>query len=218
MKAAKGIVFRVFAEREGRPEQGGSQGLGGRASGFGRHAIMLKDVFRFGASAVLGVLACFVVGEARATTGTGVVITNIASATFMSPRGSGFSLTYVVTETVLVMNPAMALTKSVSPVVQASGGEATFVLSVRNLSAGSSAFNVTITDRLPVNMEYVNPSFVGWPGISGGSWAAWYSYDNMAWIPGEPADGQPAPLYIRWILNLIGPNASGLIEFKARVM
>jgi len=166
-----------------------------------------------------GVMAALVLavapgGRAFAATATGSVLTNVAGGSFSSSAGTQFDISYCATRVLLVQNPTVTLQKSANPVLQASGGDVAFKMWVVNISVATSAFNVTVTDRLPANMTYVSPSMVSWNG----TWVAECSADNVSWNAGEPADGQEPPYYMRWILESLGINSSAFVEFKARIL
>lgn len=177
--------------------------------------------FGIWALAALGLLAMSP-GQGSAATADGALITNVACATFSSNQAGtqGFAVSYCATATVLIQNPCIALQKIANPTVQASGGDVTFTLWVVNCSVTSSAWNITVTDRMPDNTEYENPSFVSWPGLATpGVWTASYASTlAAAWTNGQPADGQDAPYYLRYTLDLLGPSRSAFARFTVRIL
>ena len=157
-------------------------------------------------------------GNAVATTSDGALITNIACATYMSSGGAGFAVSYCVTATVLVGNPGIALQKIATPTMQASGGIVRFMIWLINTSPLSSAFNITVTDRLPDNMEMLSSAYTSWNGGSGGTFTASNSSNNTTWTANLPGAGQDAPYYLRWVLDILGPNRSAFVTFDAVVL
>jgi len=174
----------------------------------------------YGGAAALGLL--MVSGRSFAATADGALITNVACATFSSNQAGtqGFAVSYCATATVLIQNPCVALQKIANPTVQASGGAVTFTLWVVNCSATSSAWNVTVTDRLPDNTEYSNPSFVSWAGlVTPGVWTPSYASTlAAAWANGSPGDGQDAPYYLRFTLDVLGPSRSAFARFSVDIL
>lgn len=167
-----------------------------------------------------GILA-LTAGGARCATSDGTIITNIASATFQgagNPRG--FVVTYSATATVLVQNPRIMLFKTASPTMQAPGGDVTFRVCVRNMSADVSAFNVTVTDQIPAGFEFqAGGAFAANPGIWPNTWVV-TNANGVAgpWNAGWPTVGQEPAWFMRWTLPVVGQNSSGCVEFTARVL
>jgi len=183
------------------------------------------------AAIIIALLAVAMAGRAQAMTSDGVLITNMASASYWSADGAKYSPTYGVTANVLVSNPAISLTKSASPSMQCSGGTVTFCIYAINTSAISSSFNIVVEDWLPIDSVYQNGmSFIigsrtVWnpqavtitPGFSwyvvGPGWRTWY--------PPTDADGDPdliGQYYIRWAISTIGPGKSVMLCYKASVL
>jgi uncharacterized repeat protein (TIGR01451 family) len=157
-------------------------------------------------------------GAARCATTDGTMITNVASASFQTSGSFRVIVSYAVSAYVLVQNPAIQLVKTSSVTMQASGGDVVFRICVRNTSAAVSSFNVTLTDQLPSNMTYVNPSFANWV-VGTGTWtAASAPAIGGPWTNGEPGNGQVPPYFMKWTLSVLGPNASGCVSYTARVM
>lgn len=152
-------------------------------------------------------------------TSDGALITNVACATFMSPGGQGFSVSYCASQYVLVANPCLSLQKLAAPTLQSSGGTVTFTLWTVNCSCSNSAFNITVTDRLPDNMNYTTGATLSnWNGGSLGTWTASWSSSNAAgsWTTGQPL-GQGAPYYLRYALDQLGPCKSAYVQFMTTV-
>ena len=183
-------------------------------------------------------IAVMVAGRAGAMTSEGTLITNVASASYWSADGAKFAPTYGSTANVLVMNPTVHLRKVSSPSMQCSGGTVTFCIYVVNVSAMSSAFNVTVEDIMPgdgtgtAGFAYVdvvastartewNPQgatvIYGYRPTNFGANNVWVGTAGDPELDGEPADGTAGPYYIRWNINVLGPNRSMMVCFKATV-
>ena len=172
------------------------------------------------ARVLIAAIALLAGAGAKCATTDGSLLTNAVSATFSANTAGtvAYAVSYNSTATVIVRNPAIELTKVATPTTMSAGGEITFRVWAANTSLYSSAFDVVVIDRLPDNMEYVNPSFGQW--VNGtGTWTAEYSSAYGAgYAAGQPGNGQDAPYYLRWTLNWLGPGRSGFIEFKARIL
>jgi len=157
-------------------------------------------------------------GVARGMTTDGTMITNVATSTYSTTSGMGFTVSYSVTALAWVANPCLGLQKVGLPVMQSSGNTVTYTIWVVNCSCTSSAFNVTVTDRLPDNVAY--DAWRGaWNGGSGGTWTASYSPNNASpWTAGNPSAGQTSPFYLRFALNLLGPCASAMETYSVTVL
>ena len=154
-----------------------------------------------------------------ATTADGVLLTNLAWATFKTTAGAGTNITYGVTANVLVATPAVALRKTTSATLQAAGGYVTFCLSFSNASGLTSAVNVVVNDRIPANMAWAdqfNVSIEKDPpnGLIYPSWSS----NNTAWTAGRPALGQVNVLYLRWTVDVVGPKQSGYMCYTATIL
>ena len=161
-------------------------------------------------------------GRVSAATADGTLITNVACATFSAniANTQGFSVTYCATAVVLVQNPCIALQKIANPTVQASGGSVTFTLWVVNCAATSSAWSISVTDRMPDNTAYAGGTFLSWNGVGGsGVWTAAYSSNNTTWFSGgQPANLQGAPYYLRYTLSELGPTRSAFASFVVTIL
>jgi uncharacterized repeat protein (TIGR01451 family) len=192
--------------------------------------------------AVLG-LALLTPCAARAMTADGALITNVAYATLYWGAGGGshygtgvqgglggnvgpqsFSTTYSITSNVLVSCPRIGIQKMATPTQQSSGSVVSFTICLVNNSLLASAWGLVITDKLPDNMSYVNPSagffpaspIVGWQGAP-----PYMKSDTVltgAYAGGEPANGAVNPLFLRWVLNPLGPGRSACVYYAARVL
>ena len=159
-----------------------------------------------------------------ALTVTGTVITNVASVTGHGPRLFGkcvdYEISYAVTATVLVEDPTQLVLdvhKTVTPSVQGSGGTLSYRVVVHNPSH-ATAYMITITDRLPDGVAYVGSSYMSW---NGGSFGTWYESHGSTTNPmsgGEPAEGQTAPYYLRWVLTQLGTVRTAWIGFEVRIL
>ncbi len=164
---------------------------------------------------------------APATTATdGTLITNVASGSYQSAAGVQFWISYAVTAWVLVSNPCVAMTKIATPTAQSSGGNVTFQLCVMNCSASSSSFNVIVTDQLPAWMA-MNAG----GAVLGSPWTYYTTTGSLGWIPTNsslysgapwnanlPANGQAAPWYLRFSLDILGIGKSACVGFVASVL
>lgn len=178
---------------------------------------------------LLGILA--VAGTAGAQTSEGALLTNVATASYFSPDGGYYTITYNSTRYVLVMSPAIQLYKSSNPTQQCTGGTVTFCVTARNSSAMTSAFNVVIEDKMPGdNISYGFAYLTGqtnWATTTGSVITLGYKYCVGAGCPSvgtwnpfwgaEPLQGQLGPYYLRWGVNMIGPGRSVQVCFKATV-
>lgn len=168
-----------------------------------------------------------------AMTADGALITNTASASWYFGIGSvlswgatttgnlggnspalaaagGFSVSYVASANVLVNCPVIGIQKIGAPFSQAPGGTVSFTLCVVN-TGSTSAFRLSITDRLPDNMETANPpAYASW---GGGTWTSSYSSDNVGYANGIPGNGQNAPYYLRWVVDPLGPQKSACVTY-----
>jgi len=146
------------------------------------------------------------------------MITNVASASFQTSGAYRVVISYASSAYVYVQNPAIQLVKTSSVTMQAAGGDVVFRVCVRNTSTAVSSFNITLTDQLPSNMTYVNPSFAQW--VNGtGTWTESYaSVIGGPWTTGQPGNGQSPPYFLRWTLSVLGMNASGCVSYTARVL
>jgi len=167
------------------------------------------------------VLLALGAGGAHAGTSDGTLITNIAAATFQGAgNATGFKVSYQATAWVLVRNPSVMLMKTATPTMQAPGGDVTFRTCVRNLSAEVSAFNITVTDAIPAGFAFQLGGTVGGnPGVWPNTWII-TNANGVAgpWLASWPVVGQQSSWFMRWTLPVLGMNASGCVEFAARVL
>ncbi|MEK7477646.1 MAG: hypothetical protein AAB152_18660 [Candidatus Coatesbacteria bacterium] len=157
-------------------------------------------------------------GPASAMVADGTMITNVACITYMSSIGMGFSVSFCMTSTALILPPpCITAQKIVTPSLQASGGLMTFRIWVINCSCFSSAFNITMTDRLPDNVT-MGTNQAPWNGGSGGSWYAASGSNNTTWAVNPPLVGQGVPYYLRYVLDQLGPCRSAFASFTVSVL
>jgi len=164
------------------------------------------------------VTAAMGVSQAEAATADGVMITNTVCATFGSPGGVGFTVSYCATRPIQLQNPCISLQKVSTPTAVAAGGTMTYTLWVVNCSPFASAFNVLIADRLPENVGY--DAWRGsWPGVSAGTWVRSRGPDGVNWQAGsDPPVGQATPYYLRFALDMLGPNRSAMQMYSVTVL
>lgn len=179
-------------------------------------------------------LAVFAMANpAKATTADGTLITNVATATYGSwamgspypPLVGPYEVSYGVTQTVLVATPTIALQKTAAPSIECSGGTVTFCIWAVNTSTLTSAFNVVLQDRLPDYVAYLTGQ-TQWPGgtaggaINGG-WGSGSFPITYNWGGAEPVNGavqSGGSYYLRWVVNMIGPNKSTLVCYRVQIL
>lgn len=172
-----------------------------------------------------GLFACLAAvlagGVASASTADGVLITNLAGATYKTTSGAGQSISYGATVNVLVATPVVMLRKEASGTLQASGGTVTFCISYSNSGRWASAFNVVITDAMPDNMRFVNGTG-NWESPPAGSSVtrAWSTNGGAGWTStgSTPNMAQGTPVLLRWTVDVLGPNASGYVCYTVSVL
>ena len=166
--------------------------------------------------AVAGLLAAT---NVRAATADGVMITNTVMATFGSPGGVGFTVSYCATRPVQVQNPCVSLLKTSNPTAVAAGGTMTYTLWVVNCSPFASAFNLAVADRLPENVAY-DAFRGGWAGAGApvGTWSQQSGSNGSTWAGSLPLAGQTTPYFLRFALNMLGPNRSAMQTFSVTVL
>ncbi len=156
-------------------------------------------------------------GPAPAMTADGAVITNTACITFSSASGRGWSVSFCVTARPMVANPCALVQKTVSPTSQTAGGTMTYTIWVVNCASVASAFNLVAVDPLPSNVAY--DAFLGsWPGVSAGTWARYRGADGASWQAADPVAGQASPYYLRFVLDMLGPNRSAMQVYSVTVL
>ncbi|MEK7474451.1 MAG: SBBP repeat-containing protein, partial [Candidatus Coatesbacteria bacterium] len=89
-----------------------------------------------------------------------------------------------------------------------------------SLSNGSSVTvtNLTVMTRPGTfaGRTYVAPSFSALILGATVTSSAWAVTEFGPWTPGEPPDGQPDPLFVRWTFDQLRPGVQGNILFRAR--
>jgi hypothetical protein len=56
-----------------------------------------------------------------------------------------------------------------------------------------------------------------WGGGASGTWYPSGSSDGVNWAPGAPSEGQGAPYYLRFVLDVLGP-ASGYVAYTVTLL
>lgn len=170
-------------------------------------------------------------GGAQAATTTGTILTNIVSATLWDGPllGDYYEVSYNASAYVTVIPPArVELLKRVNVPQSPSGSVVMFTICMVNGGANTSAWGVTITDRLPSYMTFEGMS-TAWTGA--GSASAYQTATSAptvtvangaapgpAMTAGVPAVGTPPPLYLRWTIQFVGPNRSACVTYFARIL
>lgn len=168
---------------------------------------------------VAGVSLLGVGREACAATADGTLITNVASATFNTASLSPYAVSYNATATVIIQNPCVTLIKTPDVTIQAAGGKVTYTLWVVNCSPVTSAFNITVTDKLPDNVAYDGPQGQ-WNGLGGGIWQRTSSSTGGSgtYGTGLPPAGQVTPYYLRFAIGALGPLQSAFIAYSVAIL
>jgi len=160
-----------------------------------------------------------VAGSTNAATADGTLVTNVATATFATASTMGFAVSYGASAYVLIANPCVSLLKVPNVTVQSAGGTVTYTLWVVNCSPTTSAFNVTVTDKLPDNVAY-DAARGNWNGGSWGTLSTWTSATGVptAYANVPPAAGQVTPFYMRYLLDQLGPNRSAFLSYSVVIL
>ena len=163
--------------------------------------------------------------DATATALEGALLTNIASASYWKTDGSPRTVTFNATFAVFVKTPNVMMKKTAFPSMQAAGGVVYFCITFSNHSRYTTAFNLVMTDQLPVNMSYVghdpardheyvaDPTAVLTPSFTLDGGATW---TDGAWLTNGQEGGPNVRM--RWTINELGPGRSGLLCFLAKVL
>ena len=151
----------------------------------------------------------------------GVLLTNIAGATYRSQADWGsapMAVEYNVTLNVLVETPNVVTKKLANPTIQAPGGTVMFCISFSNVSACASAANVVIEDVVPDNMNFVQMLTQNDP-VGGAISGEWSNNGGSTWNPAPawPAAGT-ANISLRWTVDLLGMGQSAYLCFRATVL
>ncbi len=173
------------------------------------------------AVAAAGLCSVVFSGTAVAATACGTIITNVANTWMWSGPIDQieFPLTYNVTATVKVICPVTALVKYADRSVASAGATVTFYICVDNqrMSVDGSVWNVTMTDRLPDGMGFIDWNTNNYGGTV--SWSAWStSLAPGGWSSAAPAVGTQDPLYMRWQVASIAPMKSACVTYRATVL
>lgn len=198
---------------EGSPVNSGARASGRRAS------VATSGLISAAAFAV----ACMAPVAANAATAEGALITNIACATFMATDQTSFAASYCSTAVVFIVAPSVQVNKRANPSIECSGGTVTFCMYAYNNSNWTSAFNVTLNDRMPDGVSYI-PGQNMWAGGTAGAtvtqgWGG-VVLPNMFW-GSEPAIGSISAgtyYYLRWVINVIGPRQSAMVCYRVQLL
>ncbi len=192
---------------------------GVRASG--RRASVATSGFMIGAA--LGIAALLPV-QATAATAEGTLITNVACATFSAVDQTPFAASYCSTAVVFIVAPSVQVNKRANPSIECSGGTVTFCMYAYNNSNWTSAFNVTLNDRLPDGVSYI-PVQTIWAGGTAGAvvtqgyfralspFTIWGSEPPLGSVSGGPSD-----YYLRWSVNMLGPRQSAMFCYRVQIL
>jgi len=77
---------------------------------------------------------------------------------------------------------------------------------------------------LPDNMKFYDPTGTGSfdndpPGSVTGIQPSWSApLAGGPWTAGYPPSGQAGPLYLRWSVDIVGPNESGYMCYSASIL
>ncbi len=161
-------------------------------------------------------------GRAEGSTADGVLITNLAWATYKITAGTGASVSYTATLNVAVATPVVMLRKEASATMQVSGGTVTFCISYSNSGGLATAFNLVITDAMPDNMRFVTGAG-NYFNETGDAWStttqSWSTDGGTNWTSGSyPAMGQGTPLKLRWTVDIIPPKQTGFVCYTVSVL
>lgn len=185
---------------------------------------MMKRVGALAAS--LGLLVA--ADGAQAATQVGTILTNIVSATMWDGPllGDYYEVSYNSSAYVQVIPPArVELLKSVNMAQASAGTTVIFSICLRNYGANTSAWGVTLTDRLPSYMTFVSATS-SWTSGNFNSSNPAPAAPAIAWgaAPGAgmtgltgAQGGSTAPFYLRWTFDYIGPNQSACVTYSARI-
>ncbi len=166
-------------------------------------------------------------GAARATCVTGTVITNAATICFHSgaPDFITYELPYAATATIQRLCTTVDIQKSVDRLYASSGATVTFNICIVN-NKQQSAFNVVITDHVPILMMVPPGGILNWYNTTGapapGAPSVRYTTTGPTggWTNGNPAgwvDGGGNTTYVSWTLGYVGPAKSACVRYLATV-
>jgi len=161
-------------------------------------------------------------GRAEGSTADGVLITNLAWATYKTTSGLLQNISYSATVNVFVATPVVMLKKTASATMQVSGGTVTFCISYSNSGGIATAFNLVITDAMPDNMRFVsgtgnyfNDTADGWSMTT----PSWSTDGGTNWTSGSyPAMAQGTPLSLRWTVDIVPPKQTGFVCYTVSVL
>jgi len=155
-------------------------------------------------------------------TADGAMITNYAAATgywgvASADYAKRYTVSYNATAGVLISCPVIGVTKLVTPTMLAASQTATYTVCVVNNALNATAWNLVVSDKLPDNMGWVNPSLVSWAPV-GTTWKLEQSQVGVVWLVGEPPNASTSPWFLRWTVDKLGPNRSACVTFRMTVL
>ena len=174
-----------------------------------------------------------VAGKAAAFLDTGTLLTNSASATYGAGTPGSYqqsSISYSATAKILVANPAVFLWKDIDGptcVTQTAGGTIAFSICFSNGGA-NSAFNITVTDKLPNNTYWIGlVTYSSWYinlAGTGGTLTTYYGQTNAPntgiYYPvgaGQNMCVSSNCMYLQWVVPALGVGRSGCVSFTVSV-
>lgn len=196
--------------------------------------IMHRRIFRMAVLAV-GLLAGM---RAYAPLSSGQLLTNFASATYsLSSGGAGgpvegginaIGLDNSQTAWVIVTDTpqlCLQLWKQATdmqgvPITtpQPAGTRVCFTISFSNCGA-FTGWSVMITDVLPENTQKCCPFIPSGLWVSGGTTPSYRWADSLSgpWA-GFGDNGRTSPLYMRWVLSMVGLHKTGYIRYCVTIL
>ncbi len=190
------------------------------------------------AGALVGMLLMLVGGRVQATTVSGTLITNVVS--FVMDSGPTdfvvYKVSYNATAWIEVVNPpSLAMAKYTSWAVASAGTTVKFTVCIVN-ETDNSVWGVTITDKIPLNMAFIDrdgtwndsspyvpddyyvsyqspPDIGALPGVT----LAWNASEIALMTAGSPAPGDQN-VYLRWTLDFVGPVRSACVTYRVTIL
>jgi len=171
------------------------------------------------AAVVLALLAA--PHRADAMTADGAIMTNTALATYTGIGGVGivYRVSYLATASVLICNPLIVYVKTATPTMVAPTQTVVFTVCTINNSVTTSAFNITITDKIPDNMAFFSGGTSPAWTYGGTGWTVSYAATLAGpWTAGMPAVGTTNN-FLRWVMRIdVGPGKSACVTYTASVL
>ncbi|MEK7767036.1 MAG: PQQ-binding-like beta-propeller repeat protein, partial [bacterium] len=112
--------------------------------------------------------------------------------------------------------PVLSLHKRGDVPVACAGTVVTYTVSWSNSTAMTAA-TFAIYDTLPNGTAYSKPSLVVRAPAGATVTPMFSAVLGGAWLAGEPADGTPGPLILRWVVSPVGRFASGELMYAVRI-